>query len=273
MGSKVALLKYPGSKWSLSEWIISNFPEGYKDMTYLEPFFGSGAVFFNKERSKIETINDLDKRVVTLFRVLRDNPDDLRMQLELTPWSRADYQQSYIDSDDPVEVARLFLVRCWQAIGTKTSDITGWSNMIKPVDTGASRWQRLPEQIASVTDRLRHKNGRIVQIENMDAIELIERYNREYVFIYADPPYVLRTRSNRIYAEEMTNDDHVRLLQALKNHKGPVMISGYDDPIYQNHLEGWHMQQIEARTEMGGKKQECIWTNYLASGHIQLTLD
>ena len=59
-----AVLKYPGSKWSMTNWIISNFPEGYEKMTYLESFFGSGAVFFNKKRSLVETINDLDGNVV-----------------------------------------------------------------------------------------------------------------------------------------------------------------------------------------------------------------
>lgn len=45
------VLKYPGSKWSTADWIISNFPVGYEKMTYLEPYMGSLAVFFNKNRS------------------------------------------------------------------------------------------------------------------------------------------------------------------------------------------------------------------------------
>ena len=52
------VLKYPGSKWSMTDWIIGNFPPGYEDMTYCEPYFGSGAVFFNKKRSTIETVYD-----------------------------------------------------------------------------------------------------------------------------------------------------------------------------------------------------------------------
>lgn len=47
------LIKYPGSKWSLSEWITGFFPEHH---SYLEPFFGSGAVLFNKKPSRIETV-------------------------------------------------------------------------------------------------------------------------------------------------------------------------------------------------------------------------
>ncbi len=59
-----AIMKYPGSKWSIAKWIISYFP---KHHSYLEPFFGSGAVLMNKPRSNIETVNDLDGNVVNLF--------------------------------------------------------------------------------------------------------------------------------------------------------------------------------------------------------------
>ena len=64
-----AIVKYPGSKWSLASWIISFFPEHH---SYLEPFFGSGAVLFNKPRSHIETVNDLDGYVVNLFEWILD---------------------------------------------------------------------------------------------------------------------------------------------------------------------------------------------------------
>ncbi|WP_349772853.1 DNA adenine methylase [Lacrimispora xylanisolvens] len=59
-----AVMKYPGSKWSIADWIISFFPDHH---SYLEAFFGSGAVLFNKPRSNIETVNDLDGNVVNLF--------------------------------------------------------------------------------------------------------------------------------------------------------------------------------------------------------------
>ncbi|WP_071315236.1 DNA adenine methylase [Anaerobacillus isosaccharinicus] len=55
------ILHYPGSKWSMADWIVSHFPE---HQTYLEPFFGSGA--FSKQRSQLETVNDIDGGVVNL---------------------------------------------------------------------------------------------------------------------------------------------------------------------------------------------------------------
>lgn len=67
-----AICKYPGSKWSLAQWIISFFPDNYH--SYLEPCFGSGAVLFNKPRSNIETVNDLDGNVVNLFQWIKKRP-------------------------------------------------------------------------------------------------------------------------------------------------------------------------------------------------------
>ena len=86
------ILHYPGSKWSMADWIISHMPP---HKTYLEPFFGSGAVFFNKTPSELETINDLDGDVVNLFRVIRDRPKELAHLVRWTPYSREEYYNSY----------------------------------------------------------------------------------------------------------------------------------------------------------------------------------
>lgn len=112
-----AVFRYPGSKWSIAGWIISHFPEGYEKMVYLEPFLGSGAVFFNKNPGAVETINDLDSDVVNLFQILRDRPDDLKRVLELTPYSREEYDKSFEPCEDPLEKARRYMVKTTQATG------------------------------------------------------------------------------------------------------------------------------------------------------------
>jgi DNA adenine methylase len=63
----MTVIPYPGKKNSITDWIISHFPQGYQKMTYLEPFLGSGSIFFVKERSAIETINDIDHDIFNLF--------------------------------------------------------------------------------------------------------------------------------------------------------------------------------------------------------------
>lgn len=89
MKTQRPIIKYPGSKWRMAEWIVSLMPE---HKSYLEPFFGSGAVFFCKSPSRIETVNDLDGEIVNLFRVVRDHPEALERAVALTPFSRGEYE-------------------------------------------------------------------------------------------------------------------------------------------------------------------------------------
>lgn len=139
------ILHYPGSKWSLAQWIIDHMPP---HKTYLEPFFGSGAVFFNKAPSPLETINDLDGDVVNLFRVIRDRPEELARAVYWTPYSRQEYYASYdMDGADELEKARHFLVRCWFARGTKTSDRTGWRHVVDHnAPNVVKHWNEMPER-------------------------------------------------------------------------------------------------------------------------------
>lgn len=186
------ILHYPGSKWSMAHWIIEHMPA---HETYLEPFFGSGAVLFNKAPSPVETINDLDSQVVNLFKVIRDRTEELAEKIYWTPASREEYYASYDLTGDELEDARRFLVRCWQAIGVKTSDRTGWHSIISPNGSYLPKqWSVLPERVLNVAERLKE-----VEIENQTAKQVIERYRRSTVLIYADPPYVLETRTNRHY--------------------------------------------------------------------------
>lgn len=256
------ILHYPGSKWSMASWIINHMPE---HKTYLEPYFGSGAVFFNKTKSPIETINDLDSSVVNLFKVIRDNPDELAHSINFTPLSREEYYLSYEfeQGNNEIEQARRFLVRCWQAIGAKTSDRTGWRSLIASngPDT-ANEWSNLPDKILQVAKRLKQ-----AQIENQPAEKLIDRYKRADVLIYADPPYILETRTKRHYKYEMTIDDHEQLLKQLDRHPGPVLLSGYDHELYNDLLTDWRKESMSVLAEAGAKRQEVLWINPVAAQH------
>lgn len=171
-----AVFRYPGSKWSIAQWIIEHFPAGYEKMVYLEPFVGSGAVFFNKTPGAVETINDLDGDIVNLFRVLRESPEELKEQLRLTPYSREEYDLSFHPCDDPIEKARRYMIKTTQAIGAKLAGSKcGWRNH-KQVKIGgtAFKWGGIVDTIDEATRRLRGDTTHLVQIEHMDALKLIE---------------------------------------------------------------------------------------------------
>jgi DNA adenine methylase len=259
------ILHYPGSKWSSAEWIISHFPDRYEDYTYLSPFFGSGADLFRKKPSRLETVNDLDGDVTNLFRIIRDRPDELAHVVFFTPHSREEYYASYDSGGaDDLERARMFLVRTWQAIGAKSSDRTGWRSVIQyekaPHKAAIHQWNEVSDKIMVVTDRLRG-----IQIENQHAVRLLERYRHQDVLVYCDPPYLLSTRSSRIYKHEMTDGDHVELLETLKLHPGPVIISGYAHSLYDDTLKGWKREEKQFYAESKRPRIEVIWINPVAA--------
>ena len=249
-----AILRYPGAKWELSKWICSNLPP---HSIYVEPFFGSGAVFFGKKPVKTETLNDVDGNVVNLFKIIRERSEELCRVIELTPWARDEYFSSYSvdETADELEQARLFLVRCWQAFGSRNGARSGWRNRT----TGSSPkepsiWRTLPERVRIAAERLRY-----AQIENMDAINLIQRYNAPNCLIYADPPYMPDTRSRGIYAHECDEAYHEQLLYALEAHIGSVVLSGYNHPLYNERLRHWKRIEKTTCVERAARRTEILW--------------
>ena len=61
---------------------------------------------------------------------------------------------------------------------------------------------------------------------------------------------------------EMDNAAHADLLEALLAHEGPVILSGYDNPLYQEMLKDWHQEQKESRTQSLMIKTETLWMNF-----------
>lgn len=249
------VIKYPGAKWRIADWIINHIPS---HKSYLEPFFGSGAVFFRKPASRIETINDIDGNVVNLFLCIRNNPEKLCRLIETTPYARQEYYDAFRQhSKDSFERARLFLVQCWQGHGFRICYKSGWKNDVvgREYAYAVKYWNQLPEWITNIVGRLKQ-----AQIECQPAVDLIKRFNYDNVLIYADPPYLLSTRKlKKQYAHEMSENDHIELLETLIQHKGPVLLSGYDSELYNSYLSTWGNYQIETTAEKGLPRTEKLW--------------
>lgn len=254
-----SVIKYPGSKWSIAHWIISHFPPHH---SYLEPFFGSGAVLFTKKRSPIETVNDLDKDVVNLFWQIRENTERLADTIYWTPYARSEYERAWAaqyTETDPFQRAVDFYVRMMMGHGFRTTgEKVGWKNDVqgREASYAAGYWCKTPEMIFKAAERLRK-----VQIENLPAVDLIRRFNFPNVLIYADPPYVLSTRHGKQYRHEMTDEQHEELLDTLSSHRGPVLLSGYDSDLYRDILHDWHREEIPSRAQTSGARVEVLWMN------------
>lgn len=227
----------------------------------LRTFFRIRVVYFNKPVSAVETINDLDGRLVNMFRAMRDYPNELSEKVALTPYSRAEYDLSFEVSKEPIEDARRMLARYWFAIGGKTVSKSGWRCIISSNGPRVvADWNNIPYRIKLVSDRLKN-----TQIECFDALDLIQRYNRKEVLIYADPPYMDETRTSKHYQHEMNFDEHTTFLEVLNDHQGPVLLSGYTHEHYLNHLKDWTQINTDSTALGGAKRIESLWINPVAA--------
>lgn len=261
------VLKYPGSKWNVASQIVNLIPEHH---SYVEPYFGSGAVLFNKMASNIETINDLDSDVVNLFSCIQKDADKLARIVLTTPFSREvyDHQFEIEELTESFERAAGFLVRCWQGHGFRTNGYkVGWKNDVQGRESMYAlwNWYRLPEWIIDITERLRQ-----VQIENRPALDVIKRFNYENVFMYIDPPYLLGTRAGKQYKHEMADADHEELLKELLQNKAKIMLSGYESDMYNEYLKDWNKVYFRSCAEHGKSRTEVVWMNYEVEQQLSL---
>lgn len=263
------VLRYHGGKWKLAPWIISHLPP---HRVYTECFGGAASVLIRKPRSYAEVYNDLCGDMVNLFRVLQDLElsKSLLRVLEVTPFARDEFELAYEPTNDAVERARRLCIRATMGFGSNGHNVkakTGFrSNSNRSGTTPAQDWETFPRSLRAIIERFRG-----VVIENRDALEVMTQHDSPETVHYVDPPYVVDTRSLKnpydikyrggMYAHEMDDADHARLLEHLKGLTGMVVLSGYPHESYDRALEGWARVEREALADGALKRTEVLWIN------------
>jgi DNA adenine methylase len=238
--------------------------------SYVEPFGGSAAVLLNKQPSPVEVYNDIYGEVVNFFRVLRTSGPELVELLQLTPYSREEFRLACRGEEmTEIEAARRFFVKARQIRNGLVSHAREgrWSYTKKDVRNrialNVSQWLTAINDLPDIVNRLRS-----VQLENLDGVEVIGRYDTENTLHFVDPPYLMEVRTGGVgYGHEFGEDDHRRLLKVLSGAKGKVILSGYPNELYGT--LGWRCYRRKERyanstLQNGQKKLRCeaIWTNY-----------
>lgn len=232
--------------------------------TYVETFGGGASLLFAKEPAIVEVYNDKLRYLVNFFEVLRDYPDEFINAAEWMPYSRYEFNKSRLllkeGHLDKVEQALRFFVMCRQSM---SGDVQGgWAAGIETAVT--SKWTSAVKKLPKVRDRLFP-----VQIENLDALDCIKKYDTENTFFYCDPPYMQSTRSDTRYMHDYTESDHEQLLDLLLAVKGMVLLSGYHSTLYDSKLSGWHYKEFDVACYSAGheigmtrdRRTEVIWWN------------
>lgn len=254
------VLRYFGGKWVLAPWIIANLPP--HDI-YVEPFGGAASVLIRKAPVYHEVYNDLNGEIVNVFRVLRNKvlAVELERALRLTPFARSEYDESFLETPDPVEGARRTIIRSFMGFGGNSVS-GGAKTGFRSISLTTARGTTPPTEWVSYWDAVPtfHERLSAVAVENRDALELMGIHDSPEALFFVDPPYVHDTRNEKHgYRFEMTDADHGRLMDQLAGMKGMVVLSGYASPLYER--LGWHTVKRNTFADGANARTEVLWLN------------
>ena len=266
-------LQYHGGKsvwtYGVGRWIASLLPTDRK-VTYAEPYAGMLGVLLNRRKCASEIVNDLNGRVVNWWLAIRDEPDEYKRLLLLTPYSETLYTEALETLDEGTSVQRAIKFQLVLMASQSHGDGDqhgGFSVRYKPgSSTLAGNMHRLVHRLDALADRLRD-----VQLLCRPAVQVLERLEQvSEAVIYCDPPYP-DTATN---AYAVVQHDHEATFKSLQRQQGKVAISGYGDQW--DHL-GWHRSthdvQVFGTSGSSAKpRTEVLWTNYKPVQQIRLAM-
>lgn len=262
--SNLIAFKYYGGKFYLLKHILSLIPP---HSCYVEVFGGSGVVLLNKPVSKVEIFNDLNNEVYTFFKALREKPEELIRLLELTPYHRRELTNiCQYNNDSELEIARKFFVKVNMNFNAISGPRISYSISINR--NVAAAYSSKINNLNKVLNRLRR-----VTFENKDFIFIFKNYLKESkVFAYLDPPYIHSSRktTGNDYKHEMTDEQHEEMLKLCVSSPAKILISGYDNELYNDYLKNWNRKEIKTKAYSSSSPNnrskpsriEVLWYNY-----------
>ena len=213
-------IPYVGGKSKLAETIIKMIPD---HKAYCEVFAGAAWVFFRKEPSKYETINDLDSDLVTFYRVLQNHLEEFLKQFKWLLSSREWFEdfkrrQTAGGLTDIQRAARYYYLQRHAFAGRVRSRTFGTGPMSRP----RINLLRIEEELSEVHLRLAG-----VTIENLPWQDFVRRYDRQETFFYLDPPYYKAPYYEHNFLEL---SDYREMAEILSGVKAKFVLSLNDHP-------------------------------------------
>lgn len=255
------LLTYYGGKQKLVSTILPLIPQ---HVLYNEPFCGGAAVFFHKEPSEIEVLNDTNKELVNFYKVVQNKYVLLEKEIRITLHSRDLHKQASVVYNFPEmfdELKRAWAV--WVLSSQSFSSILDGSwGYDKARNTTTKKIINKGLQFnESYAIRLQN-----VQLECADANYIIKSRDTADAFHYCDPPYF---NSDCGHYKGYTEYDMRVLLETLSTIKGKFLLSSYPSSLLDEFVKkyGWSQKTIVQNVSVnkgarGKKKIESLTANY-----------
>lgn len=242
-----------GGKSRLRRTILERIPE---HTCYVEPFFGAGWVYFGKEPSKVEVINDIDKELINMFRIIKYHAPEIERVLEYEFSGRdmfEEYKHCTVEYLTEIQRAVRFLYLISQSFAGKGGTYGYGTNK------GPASQIFYQGVLSDIKERLRN-----TYVENKSFEDIIKRYDRPHSFFFCDPPYFETSG----YGSEFGQKEHLLLRDTLADIKGKFMVTINDHPQVREWYKEFNIEEVKvaysvskeqkARKEYG----ELIITNY-----------
>jgi DNA adenine methylase len=250
----VGPLAYLGGKNRIARKIIALFPE---HTCYIEPFCGGAQVFFHKEPSRVELLNDLNEDVVNFLRACQLHYEELVRYLRYCVVSRRWFdlfeKTPPETMTDVQRAARFFFLQknCYGGLIVRR-------NFAASVQDGSNyNPEALPELLRKTHERLLH-----VQLECLPYEDILRKYDRPFTFFYLDPPYFNRP----YYKYNLAAKDYVEMAERLAKLKGKFLLSLNDAPEMRQTFAGFNIRTLQmtysSQRKAGKKYSELLISNY-----------
>jgi len=248
------IVPWMGGKRRLAKHILPLI-NGHK--TYVEPFAGGAAIFFMKEPSKVEVINDINSDVVNLYRVVRHHLDEFIRLFRYSLISREEFLTAKkVDPDTLTDIQRAarFYFLQKMAFGAR---IEGRTFGVSPTTPPKMNLTRIEEDLSLAHIRLAR-----TYIENLPWEEIVKRYDRQQTMFYLDPPYW----GTEGYDVSFGLDNYTRMAELARAVKGRMVISVNDIPEMREAFDGLTIETVQLNHTVGGaggvKRGELIIRNW-----------
>jgi len=233
---------------------------------YVEPFFGGGAVFWGKEPSEMEVVNDINHRLIEFYKVLKYDYEEIANLVDETFHSRALHAHSKKEYQSQAEAITKPIACAW-AVWTQAYQ--SFSSMIGATfayDRKGSVARRLYNKKNAFTEAYKDRLKKVT-IECFDAIKVMKTYDTPNTFFYIDPPYV---SSDQGHYEGYSESDFTDLLDFCATMQGKFLMSSYPEQILLDYIRkhNWHHEQhlktlaVDGKRKVPKKKIECLTWNF-----------
>jgi DNA adenine methylase len=259
---------YYGGKQTMAKHILPLIP---KHTTYVEPFAGGAAIFWLKEPSKVEILNDTNRELINFYEVVKSDFVSLEKEVAISLHSRSQHNDAWVIYSNPHMFSKI--KRAWAVYILATQGFGGQLSKSWGRDKTNNK---TVQQFNNRRDLFTYDYAirlQTVSFESRDAIRLIETTDYEDCFFYVDPPYY---NADMGHYDGYTIEDFELLLKTLSKITGKFLLSSYPSELLSGYIKQntWQSKGFEmqvAVSNKGKRKTEVLTANFSLDGINELS--